>query len=197
VITVPQAANLLATVIAVFALLTIGRWLYRSVAILYFRQALCALRDDLFDLAADGIVRFDDPAYVMLRTALNGLIRYADTLNWLTFLGLSVTWRYAGRDIIMEKSFWTRWTNATDQLPDPSRHHLCRHAREMQRYALIFIFFGTPSCAALTLPVLTLPLGIFVCMREWWRSPVTGERGLGDRVLDAVDTRAYDFGAAA
>lgn len=53
-----------------------------------FRQDMFALRDELFDYAAAGNIRFSDPAYRLLRQSMNGYIRYA---HQLTFFRLAVT----------------------------------------------------------------------------------------------------------
>ena len=42
-------------------------FVWKRTALDLFRQELYALRDGLFHDAADGHVRFDDPAYGMLR----------------------------------------------------------------------------------------------------------------------------------
>lgn len=46
-----------------------------------FRRTLFLTRQDLFLYAAEGNVSTDDPAYVEIRTTLNGLIRYAERLT--------------------------------------------------------------------------------------------------------------------
>jgi hypothetical protein len=39
------------------------------------------VRDEVFDYAAEGNIAFDDPAYVLLRRQMNGLIRYGHQLT--------------------------------------------------------------------------------------------------------------------
>jgi hypothetical protein len=46
-----------------------------------FRQQMFAVRDELFDFAADENISFDDPAYILLRGLMNGFIRYAHNLT--------------------------------------------------------------------------------------------------------------------
>ncbi len=53
-----------------------------------FRQEMFALRDELFDYAAADHIKFDDPAYRLLRQVMNGFIRYA---HQLTFFRVSMT----------------------------------------------------------------------------------------------------------
>ncbi len=46
-----------------------------------FRKNMFAVRDELFDYAAAGNISFDDPAYVLLRRQINGMIRYGHQLT--------------------------------------------------------------------------------------------------------------------
>lgn len=64
----------------------LGLWvlmlLWRDYRIDAFRQRLFALRDELFDYAASGGIDFNDPAYGMLRTTLNSMIRFAHRVSF-------------------------------------------------------------------------------------------------------------------
>lgn len=62
---------------ALFYLALRAYWLDR------LRQKLFAIRDDLFDFAADGGIDFAEPAYRQLRDDLNSLIRFADKVSFL------------------------------------------------------------------------------------------------------------------
>lgn len=46
-----------------------------------FRQDMFAIRDEMFDFAAQGKISFEDPAYILLRTQMNGLIRYGHQIT--------------------------------------------------------------------------------------------------------------------
>jgi hypothetical protein len=46
-----------------------------------FRQRMFCVRNEMFDFAADGNISFDDPAYVLLRRQMNGMIRYGHQLT--------------------------------------------------------------------------------------------------------------------
>jgi hypothetical protein len=48
-----------------------------------------SVRDELFDYAAAGNISFNDPAYVLLRQQMNGMIRYG---HQLTLFRVLVTW---------------------------------------------------------------------------------------------------------
>lgn len=51
-------------------------WLYRDYRTDVFRQKMFALRGDLFDEARLGRIAFDSDAYGMLRSTMNGFIRF-------------------------------------------------------------------------------------------------------------------------
>jgi hypothetical protein len=55
-----------------------------------YRSRLFEIRDYLFNLGASGKISFDDPAYRSIELLINGLIRYA---HRLTFVSYIMTWR--------------------------------------------------------------------------------------------------------
>lgn len=61
-------------------------WLFRDYRVDMFRQELFRLRDGFFDDALKIGLSFDHPAYGMIRTTINGTIRYAHKLNLPHFL---------------------------------------------------------------------------------------------------------------
>ena len=68
--------------------------LYRGYRIDSFRQKMFCLRDELFDEARKGNIPFDSDAYGMLRSTINGTIRFAHKLSlWqmITFVVLVKT----------------------------------------------------------------------------------------------------------
>jgi len=69
-----------------------GFWhhLWKPQRVDFFRQRLFALRSDLFDIAANGKVSFEHPAYAQLRLMINGVIRYAHRASFPTLIVASV-----------------------------------------------------------------------------------------------------------
>lgn len=59
---------------------------YKIYLVDKYRQDLFTVRDRLFNFAAEGGIEFDNPAYIMVRTYLNGSIRYAERLSLLKIL---------------------------------------------------------------------------------------------------------------
>ena len=58
-------------------------WLYKDYRIDNFRQKMFEIRDSLFDDAAKENISFTDSSYGMLRSTINGHIRFAHRLNLL------------------------------------------------------------------------------------------------------------------
>ncbi|MDA3919647.1 MAG: hypothetical protein PF501_03020 [Salinisphaera sp.] len=56
-------------------------WLYPHYRIEEFRQRVFELRQKMFREAAAGRIDFNDPAYGMLRTTMNGMLGYAHELS--------------------------------------------------------------------------------------------------------------------
>ncbi len=73
---------MLFSVASLAGLVVLYFWLYRDYRIDLFRQRLFALRDELFDLARSGAISFDDRAYGLLRSTLNGFIRFGHRLTF-------------------------------------------------------------------------------------------------------------------
>jgi hypothetical protein len=74
------------TSISLLGLWVLAFWLYRDYRVDIFREKMFSLRDELFDCARKGDIDFNDPAYAMLRTTMNGFIRFGDRLSFLSFI---------------------------------------------------------------------------------------------------------------
>jgi hypothetical protein len=82
-----------------------------------FRQEMFALRDELFDFAADGKVSFEDPAYKLLRELMNGFIRYAHNLTPYRVLISFLRWKYGPQSGHMH-SWKEAWEEAVNAIED-------------------------------------------------------------------------------
>lgn len=60
------------------------------------RQRLFEIRDNLFDLAADGLIKFDDEEYKTIRNSYNSAIRFMHELTWPRLLYLAAVHRING-----------------------------------------------------------------------------------------------------
>ncbi len=83
------------------------------------RQKLFAIRDDLFDFAADGGIEFNNPCYRELRDDLNSLILFAGKLS----LGraLAAHWTTRLEDV---ESQMRQWLQRMEGLPPLARRKL-------------------------------------------------------------------------
>lgn len=86
------------TLILANALLLAGLWWFftgpwRQLRIDETRQSLFELRDKLFDMAADGELDFDAPAYGRARDQLNGMIRFTHQVSLIRLVVMAVLYR--------------------------------------------------------------------------------------------------------
>jgi hypothetical protein len=81
------------------------------------REKLFQLRNELFLLAADGAISFDDPAYRMLRERLNAVIRFAHTIT----LTRSVLFALQADEV---PNLRERWLEAVAKLPEKYQEQL-------------------------------------------------------------------------
>lgn len=54
---------------------------YKKTMLEFYRMDIFELRDELFDYAAEGNISFDNESYQLMRTLLNGYLRYAEYLD--------------------------------------------------------------------------------------------------------------------
>ena len=107
--------------------------LCRDYRIDALKDRLFALRDNLFDYAAEGEVQFDDPAYFKLRGLINSLIRFAHRLTFTRFLMgfLFTAWKgsEAYGNVLQE------WQTAVEALPAEKQKKL----NEIHSAALVMV----------------------------------------------------------
>lgn len=117
------AVTAASTCLSLLFLWFLFHWAYRDYRVDLFRQRMFALRDELFDLAREGAINFDHPAYGLLRTVLNGFLRFAHrmrpfTLAWIAWRADQETLRLA------TESFVKQWGEATASLDEETGKRL-------------------------------------------------------------------------
>ena len=126
-----------------------------------FRQELFAIRDELFDYAAAGNIKFDDPAYRLLRKSMNGFIRYA---HQLTFFRVCVTMIEIKLARNISESKWTEeWGKSLERLKNGEARRTLEqfHERAMACVA-VRLMLGSPVLIALvvcSVPILVVRMG--------------------------------------
>lgn len=143
--------------------LAFGCYLYffrfRSYRVDLFRQRMFDLRAELFDDAADGLIDFNHPAYGMLRSMMNGYIRFADRLNlWLV---ISLVVFTAGVDGPTEQS----WIDTTSTLTPEARSRLNVYRDRMGALAMKHAMVVSPEAHVVGIPLLIAAM-IVVILRH-------------------------------
>jgi hypothetical protein len=132
--------------------LAIGCYLYfvrfRSYRVDLFRQRMFELRAELFDEADGGLMDFEHPAYGILRTTMNGYIRFAHRLNlWLVIFLVLFT---AGVSVPTERS----WADITSDLEPEVQEKLERYRRRMAYLAIRQAAIVSPEACIVAIPML-------------------------------------------
>jgi hypothetical protein len=96
----------------IYALWTFG---FRRQFLDITRSKLFTLRSELFNLALDGRIKFDDPAYRLTESYLNGIIRYA---HQITFLRVIVRLRLFKNNNPASIEFAKKLSNSIIEYPD-------------------------------------------------------------------------------
>src|SRR5437762_3023113 len=113
-----------ASTLSLLAIWLLYCWFYRDYRVDLFRQRLFKLRDSLFDYAESGQVSFDHPAYGMLRSTLNGFIRFGHRFGFLQILIFVFRIRAVDLAAAGEMGFQAKWATLIHDLPAPVREKL-------------------------------------------------------------------------
>jgi hypothetical protein len=114
-----------------------------------YRQKAFTLRDQLFDFAAAGNVRFSDPAYWQLRLNMNRMIQYSHRLNFGEALLPMMVQRQ--RKAEPAESFLA-WRDAIEEQPHPVRQEIERIHEEFQKITIVHLVLTTPLVWLCLLP---------------------------------------------
>jgi hypothetical protein len=133
--TTTQLANVLQfSVVAAFGAVVIFKMI-PAMLLDSFRQDMFAVRDELFDFAAEGNIAFDHPAYVLLRRQMNGFIRYA---HQLTVFRILMTAAIHGVLASPEPKDWRKeWAHAMESTPS---EYVKTRLYEFHKRAMILAF---------------------------------------------------------
>jgi hypothetical protein len=125
------------------------RWRLHRIDAL--RQTLFSLRDELFDFAANGGIAFDAPAYLVSRSSINSLIRFAHRITASRFVlllvGKRLKWYTA--EVFLRPVYELPAGEAKTKIID-------LHARVLFAVAIHFLTTSPSMCACLALFVLHL-----------------------------------------
>lgn len=117
---------------------------YRSYLLDKLRQSLFEIRDDLFDLAAQGEIDFQEDCYRTLREDLNSLLFFADKISFIRIAFTPMPENAGERP--------ERWMRQVAALPQPLMRRALLGMRERALYetmayvvqrSLALLFFAT------------------------------------------------------
>jgi len=137
------AASALWALVALVMFYAIARG-YTAYRIDAFREQMFSLREELFDLAASGQLQFDAPAYGMLRTTMNGFIRYGHRVNVVSLVIFVALVPEEQRSAFASDTPLVRLPCAIASLAPETRETLEVLRRRMQFAVLEQLLFGSP-----------------------------------------------------
>lgn len=127
---IQQLSGVLHTVLAVVLLaFLVFKW--REYRIAALRDRLFALREELFDYAADGHVSFNHRAYTRLRMLINSTIRFAHYFTGSRLLAGLLFFRIFG---FPKTTFTEEWAEALTTLPSETQERL-----QMLRFRVVVL----------------------------------------------------------
>jgi hypothetical protein len=158
-----------------------------------FRQRLFALRDELFDIAREGAISYDHPAYGLLRTTLNGFIRFGHRVRPFSMVCIATAMQ---RDEIAREavaSFLKQWKVATEQLDPALCHRLASILRRTHQVVAEQLVLTSLLLVLLIVPIVAVTLAN--TMRVHFGQLLTKRLKVKWRqLIDRIDTTALAEG---
>ena len=111
------------------------------------RHRLFAIRDGLFDFAADGGIDFDDINYRELRNDINDLILFAHRISFTRLLLSRWTKEEYGDDT---HAAIQQWFSRVDQLPNLQRRKLLEARSTALHQVVAYMFNRSPALYVVT-----------------------------------------------
>jgi hypothetical protein len=152
-----------------------------------FRQSMFGLRDELFDMGVQGELPFDHQAYTLLRTTMNGFIRFAHHLS-LFQIFLCAIFR---KGVPHRPSFAEQWETALRGCAPGTRAKLEGMRSRMNLLVAVHMFRVSPL--ALLLLAAILPSSLLGVLVGWCLARL--KVSFRARVTNAVDSTAMVFGS--
>lgn len=172
--------NVVATTAAFLGLWVLFHWQYAQYRKDLLQNRLFAVRQDLFDLARSGVIAFDHPAYGLLRTTINGFIRFGGRMNLLGLVVLILTTSAADKRFRSE-NYTARLDRLSQDLPEDVRRRLEGLRMRFNVAILCHVVF-----TSLPLAILFWPLALLARSISWERIVPR---------FDRVDDAALEIGS--
>ncbi len=141
--------NLWASLISILGILVFAFWLYRDYRLDLLRQQMFSLRDQLFDEAVKGQISFEHPAYRMLRTTMNGVVRFAHRINLFHTIALILILRKQQGQL--PPSFSDRFKHHLEDLTEQQKDLVNKYLLSMNLLIASHIVRSSPVSTVLVL----------------------------------------------
>ena len=166
-------------------------WKYRTYSVDAFRQDMFTLRDEVFDAARDGLIDFNHPAYGILRSTINGFIRFGHrfTIGQFLFMMLLVK----RDDLEKVADFDQEWEQAIAGLDENTRARLEQFRTRMDMIAIKQLVLGTPEFFILY-PFIVLAFFVWFSWKLATRQTASLWAFMRCKLFPEMDSAAYFYG---
>lgn len=119
------------------------------------RQDLFNIRDELFNAAIRGEINFDNEAYKMMRTTLNGMIRFTEDISILHLSSIVLAHKYIfkGR---RQEDYENRYRIAMRDLPESQKLLITKISTTAHFIIVRYVIKNSPVLWPVILPLFTL-----------------------------------------
>lgn len=166
-------------------------WRYRGYSVDAFRQDLFELRDDLFDAASNGLINFNHPAYGILRSTMNGFIRFGHRLTMGQFFFMMILIR--NKDLEIASDFDEKWQAAIADLDHATVEALECFRERMDRIAIKQLILGTPE-AFIFYPLFALGIAVWILIEVAKRQTLSLRDFIRRKLFPDMESAAYFYG---
>lgn len=148
--------NVVVSLASLVALWWLVFFAFRDYRVDAFRERLFRLREDLFLFAANGGIPFEHPAYRILRSTINGMIRYAERISLAWLISLASAFEHPDCRAA-ERIFHEEWLEANRTLTLHAKKRLILFRRDLH-WALTKHLLTSPFVILISSPFLALAL---------------------------------------
>lgn len=152
----PDLLQVASSLVSIFAIWLLVFFVFRPWRVDYTRQRLFVVRHELFMFAARGKIAFDHPAYEMLRSTINGFIRFADLFGIIN-VALNQAVFSTKRGKAFEQSLRREWAEANKDL-SPEVVNALSEIRQKVHFIMFDHALISPILVVFVIPLLVVIL---------------------------------------
>jgi hypothetical protein len=150
-----EIVTVLSSGVSLLGLAYLYLWLYRDYRRDLLRTRLFEIRADLFDGAREGRIDFDHPAYGLLRSTLNGFLRYGHKMGAFRLVMMALFLDPKEMEELYQ--FQSKWKKALKSL-DPQTQNWLEAMREQSHTVLFKHLLATTGFGYLFMVIWTAVL---------------------------------------